>query len=46
MLPELAHWFAITPDMVNDLTPAEAEEFLQRLNDCPPIGGVLMFERR
>jgi len=46
VLPELAHWFGLTPPMVNDLTSAEAEEFLNRLNDVPPIGGVLLYERR
>jgi len=39
VLPELAHWFGLTPEMLEDMGRGEITEFTSRLRDLPPVGG-------
>lgn len=45
-LPALAHWFGLKPSDIDELAPVELDEFMKTLGQCPPVGGVLMMQRK
>ena len=46
VLPELAHWFALKPADLDDMTYGELDVFLARLRKLPPVGGVQMVQMK
>ena len=46
MLPELFHWFGLTWADIEAAPMDEIAEFVSRLGDLPPIGGVIQYEKK